>query len=115
MPRYVILEHDHPVLHWDFLVEAGTALRAWRLDQPPQGGLVISAQRLPDHRLIYLDFEGPISGGRGSVRRWDSGTCTLDEEGPILKFHFQGQRLRGWARLELINAEQGIFILVFSV
>lgn len=30
--------------------------------------------RLPDHRVIYLDYEGAISDGRGSVSRLASGT-----------------------------------------
>jgi hypothetical protein len=112
MPRYTILEHDHPFLHWDFLVEVGTALRGWRLAHQPQEGLDIAVQTLPEHRLIYLNYEGPISGGRGCVQRWDSGTCTLIEEGSLLQFHFQGQRLRGWARLEQASPTRGTFTLV---
>jgi len=30
--------------------------------------------RLPDHRQLYLDYQGPISGDRGSVRRLNRGT-----------------------------------------
>jgi len=30
-------------------------------------------QQLPDHRRDYLDYEGPISGGRGVVRRVETG------------------------------------------
>ena len=30
--------------------------------------------RSPDHRRMYLDYEGEVSGQRGSVRRVDSGT-----------------------------------------
>jgi hypothetical protein len=30
-------------------------------------------QRIADHRPIYLNYQGPISGGRGSVVRVDSG------------------------------------------
>ena len=46
-------------------------LAAWRvvdLDELAGGGLV-RAERLPDHRLAYLDYEGPVSNGRGDVRR----------------------------------------------
>ena len=32
------------------------------------------AERLPDHRLAYLEYEGPISGNRGHVQRVASGT-----------------------------------------
>ena len=30
-------------------------------------------ERLADHRLDYLEYEGPVSGDRGSVRRVDGG------------------------------------------
>ena len=33
-----------------------------------------SATRLPDHRKHYLDYEGEISGNRGTVARIDAGT-----------------------------------------
>src|SRR5947208_419106 len=76
MPRYVILEHDYPTLHWDFLLEAGAVLRAWRLAAPPQPDRAVPAEPSFDHRLVYLEYEGPVSGDRGCVRRWDSGTYT---------------------------------------
>lgn len=80
MPRYVILEHDHPLLHWDFMVEAGAVLRAWRLARPPAPGACIEAEALGDHRRAYLDYEGPVSGNRGRVLRWDHGDFALVEE-----------------------------------
>jgi hypothetical protein len=69
--RYVVLRHEgveRP--HFDLLFETSpaSALAAWRADRWPvrDGDLV---QPLPDHRRIYLDYEGPVSGNRGSVRR----------------------------------------------
>jgi hypothetical protein len=75
MPRFVILCHNTPRgCHFDFMLEEEGTLKTWALPQPPQLGLEIEAQPLADHRLSYLDYEGPISGGRGSVTRWDAGT-----------------------------------------
>jgi hypothetical protein len=72
--RFAILEHDHPLLHWDLLLEADGVLKAWRLAQPPEPNhRLIDATALPDHRLRYLDYEGPVGGGRGQVKRWESG------------------------------------------
>jgi hypothetical protein len=100
MPRFVVLEHDHPYLHWDFMLEDGDALRTWRLAKPPQAAARISAQRLADHRLQYLDYEGPVSGDRGSVRRWDRGEYTVkSEQPPMLELALQGAKLRGSALL----------------
>lgn len=74
--RFVILKHDHPFVHWDLLLEAEGALRSWRLLAEPRPDLIMTAQPLPDHRLHYLDYEGPVSGGRGTVSRWDRGHHT---------------------------------------
>jgi hypothetical protein len=101
MPRFVVLEHDHPFLHWDLMLEAAGALRTWRLADPPTGP--VSAEPLPDHRVEYLDYEGPVSGDRGQVRRWDAGMYEMVEQSsqaPRLIFH--GQRLKGsWKMLDL--------------
>jgi hypothetical protein len=100
MPRYVILEHDHPYLHWDFMLEAGESLRAWRLAAPPQPGQTVPAEELAAHRRLYLDYEGPVSGGRGNVRRWDTGTFTGEVAGPAVTVALAGRRLQCEARLE---------------
>jgi len=76
--RFVILEHDHPFLHWDFLLQQDKVLQAWRLLQPVRCGNWIPAERLPDHRLLYLDYEGPVSNDRGTVRRISSGWFTVE-------------------------------------
>jgi hypothetical protein len=80
MPRYVILEHDWPQRHWDFMLETGTVLQTWKLAEIPKPGARIPAGKSFDHRLIYLDYEGTISGGRGSVTRWDAGRFFLVAE-----------------------------------
>ena len=101
MPRYVILEHDHPVLHWDFMLEAGDVLRTWRLKEPPQSGKAVAAAMSFDHRPMYLDYEGPVSGQRGSVTRWDGGTFTWEADTPgRVAVLLAGQRLSGRAVLE---------------
>lgn len=89
MPRTVILRHELPdgSHHFDWLIEpmgpvaatAGDAaadpdrreLIAWRLPEAPDAAAVMTteADRLPPHRRVYLDYEGPISGNRGEVHR----------------------------------------------
>ncbi|GIW83796.1 MAG: hypothetical protein KatS3mg106_309 [Gemmataceae bacterium] len=71
--RYVILEHDWPAVHWDLLLDVGPVLRAWRLWEEPAVGATVRAELNADHRRVYLDYEGEVSGGRGVVRRWDAG------------------------------------------
>src|SRR5262249_46867639 len=106
MPRFVILEHDHPVLHWDLMLEAGDVLRTWRLGGPPGRGGDFSATPSFDHRRLYLDYEGPVGGGRGQVVRWDGGTFTWEEEVEgRLVVRLNGRRLRGILRLEQVGGE----------
>jgi hypothetical protein len=84
--RFVILRHEVPPefprpSHWDLLLEHGEVALAWALDDLPAewsaGGTnsLVTAVRLPDHRLYYLDYEGPISAGRGQVSRIFQGVC----------------------------------------
>lgn len=95
MPRFVILTHDHPFLHWDLMLETGEVLRTWRLLGEPGPERSVPAEALGDHRKLYLDYEGPVSGNRGQVSRWDAGTfeVTRDDDGH-LDVKLRGGRLR---------------------
>jgi len=75
MLRFVLLEHDWNGSHWDFMLETepGGPLRAWAVDAPVVSGVDLPARALADHRGAYLDYEGEVSGGRGTVRRVDRG------------------------------------------
>jgi hypothetical protein len=102
MPRYVILQHETTDgAHFDFMLEMGGVLKTWSLPQPPLKNLKMDAKALSGHRLAYLDYEGPISGGRGSVTRWDRGTyeveCQSESE---LMLQLKGEKLIGKAKLE---------------
>ncbi len=103
MPRFVILEHDHPTLHWDLMLEAGEVLWTWRLAEPPgPENLAIAATRIGDHRRLYLDYEGPVSGGRGRVTPWDAGTYdVLESRHDRLHLDLRGSRIT--ARVLLVQ------------
>lgn len=86
--RMVLLEHSTPDgdRHFDWLIERPGVpdehrLIALRCAHDPLCCLPIEAERLPDHRARYLDYEGPIGGGRGSVRRVWRRACELRVEG----------------------------------
>lgn len=83
------------------MLEMGTVLRTWRLAAPPGQYDCIAATAVFDHRLLYLDYEGPISGGRGQVVRWDGGTFTGEvQDAEQVVVHLAGERLRGVLRLK---------------
>jgi DNA polymerase Ligase (LigD) len=113
MPRFVILEHDHPELHWDLLLEAGGVLQTWRLAHAPEvGSQPIEASALGDHRILYLDYEGPVSGNRGVVKRWDAGIFVEEPESlPVARrLILQGARVRGRMLLERIEGTNWRFL-----
>ena len=83
------------------MLEAGDVLKTWALPQPPQPGVEMEAAPLADHRLAYLDYEGPISGDRGSVTRWDRGEYTIERQTPTQwVLSLAGQQLQGTATLD---------------
>ncbi len=106
MPRFVVLTHDHPRLHWDFMLEHEGALRTWRLSQEPDSDDPIDAEPLADHRIAYLDYEGPVSGGRGEVHRWDRGHFELIAwTADRVVTRMSGTRLKGIASLDRVGTE----------
>ncbi len=110
MPRYVILEHDHPFLHWDFMLEDGSVLQTWRLAAVPTVDTIIPATYLAAHRLLYLDYEGPVSDYRGQVRRWDAGTFTwLKRDEGQIEVQLHGERLHIDAYLQKTSEDKWSF------
>lgn len=88
MSRFVLLEHETDGrgaaapgdVHWDLMLELerGALLATWRLARNPlETTAPIEAQRIGDHRRVYLDYEGELSGGRGRVRRLDRGELAV--------------------------------------
>ncbi len=117
MPRFVILEHDHPHLHWDLMLQVGHILRTWRLAKPPQAGVAIMAELISDHRIRYLDYEGPLSNNRGQVQQWDSGTYSDEIPANItgigkLEIQLQGNRIKGKCVLHREEYNQWLFQLL---
>lgn len=112
-PRFVVLEHRREDIHWDVMFEHGHALRTWAVDAPIVAGATLPTRPLPDHRRLYLDYEGPIAGDRGEVRRVASGTYRRVEwtEDRIV-VALQSDQLSG--RLTLSRTGGGAWFLRFQ-
>src|SRR5947207_2640870 len=101
MPRFVILLHETPAgydrgTHFDLMLERDGALRTWAMEKMPAASDTIAAERLPDHRLAYLDYEGEVKGERGHVSRVDAGTYdAVEETATAIVVRLHGERLRG--------------------
>ena len=77
---YVILHHEEiPDPHFDLMFETlpGSELATWRSPAWPIESPVVLT-RLKDHRRVYLDYEGDLSGSRGRVHRVAHGECEID-------------------------------------
>ena len=99
MPRFAVLHHLTPPAsprdtHWDLMLEQDGKLETWAFPEPLAPDTAQTIQRLADHRIRYLDYEGPVSGNRGTVKRWDWGPYLLLASGPGLRdVQLSGQRL----------------------
>ncbi|MCA9063555.1 MAG: hypothetical protein KDA96_10865 [Planctomycetaceae bacterium] len=89
--RFAILEHDHPFLHWDLLLEDSTNAATWRLLQDPRSCQSVDAQLIQPHRLLYLTYEGPVSGDRGFVTAVSHGLWKATDESGLLSTNLPGQ------------------------
>ena len=89
--------------HYDLMLEAGGALATWRIARLPmeiKPGDSIAAQALPDHRLAYLSYRGPVSGGRGEVMIAAAGTYRLlGRSDQAWDFELRSEKVRGTFQL----------------
>ncbi len=56
-------------VHFDLMLETEEGLRTWAMGLLPTAGKRCGAIELPLHRAAYLTHEGPVSQGRGTVKR----------------------------------------------
>lgn len=102
--RFTISEHAATPLHWDLFLERDGALKTWSLASPPVAGpFSIEALQHFDHRLAYLDYEGAISGGRGTVKRLDTGSYEAEWDATSIRLELSGAVLKGKFLLEFRN------------
>jgi len=104
--RFVVLYHTLPVdshrqSHWDLLLETHStkpnSLLCFEANIPPdQWKTQTWVNQLPNHRPIYLNYEGPISNNRGHVQRVLQGTLNwICFGGARLEFTFEAILLDG--------------------
>ena len=89
--RFVVLRHDGiPDPHFDLMFETspGSSLVTWRSARWPidrETPLV----RIAEHRRSYLDYQGPVSGGRGQVHRVTTGFYRLQQTDALWRLTFR--------------------------
>lgn len=84
--RAVVLHHTgHLDDHFDLLVEQQPGVErvwTWRVSSHPITR-ASRIERLPDHRRVYLDYEGAVSGNRGFVHCVWHGEVELIAREPV--------------------------------
>lgn len=76
--RFVVQEHTTPQgVHWDLMLEGAGVLLTFRLAEWPGAARehVLRAEKIFDHPLRFLTYEGPVQQGTGRVRIVDRGLC----------------------------------------
>ena len=111
--RFAILQHlVAGGEHWDLLIEQSAALATWQLQKEPKANAleINPAKKLPDHRKVYLEYEGPVSNNRGEVKRIDQGLCEIILSSDTLWcVRLKGQLLIGQFRLQYVEADKWTF------
>jgi len=112
LKRFVIAEHRRSDgVHWDFMLEAEGVLHTWRLAVGPAeiGSTEQKAEKIADHPMRFLTYQGPVQNNAGSVKIADRGQyLPLDKQSGRVEFELDGEILKGRFILEQIECVQWV-------
>lgn len=107
--RFIILRHETPPeferdSHWDLMLECDGELLTWAISRLPHIDFQTLAERLPNHRIAYLDYEGPVSGDRGNVKRHECGEFSwIVKSDVFMSVELEGNSLKGTLELRRVS------------
>lgn len=67
------LTQEHRLATWNLFQLPFAWGKALEVTEAEVASLPMQAMQLPNHRVHYLDYEGPVSNGRGNVRSITAG------------------------------------------
>jgi len=112
LKRFVVAEHRQgAVVHWDFMLEAEGVLHSWRLDAGPAeiGSTEHKAEKIADHPLRFLTYEGPVQNKIASVKIADTGQYKiLNQCSGLLEIELDGEILKGRFILEQVECARWV-------
>lgn len=99
-----MIEHDGVLLAWSLAALPRSWAAALGFDGGDDAADTVAATRLADHRLAYLDYEGPVSNDRGEVWRCDRGEGQWLGASPArIQLELQGAAIGGCVLLTLVE------------
>ena len=111
--KFVIHYHFTDVNHFDFMLENEDSLLTWRIEADIfddfRKGITVEALKINNHRKVYLQFQGPISCGRGYVKLIDSGNYELTDDD---SFFLSGKKFCG--KVNIVNKDDSGKIFLFT-
>ena len=93
-------------IHWDLMIKYEDVLWTWRCPIGPDqiGQESIELEKIFDHSLRFLTYEGPVQQNTGNVQIADSGNCKIISQiESAIQVEFSGSHLRGLYLLEKKN------------
>jgi hypothetical protein len=111
VPRFAVLLHETPgdyvrPSHYDVMFEDGDGLITFAVPLPPGSDQAQLVERLPNHRIEYLQYEGEVARNRGRVKRIEEGTFEwVDRTEHQWRVRVMGKSLQGVLRFDHVRNE----------
>jgi hypothetical protein len=108
--KFVIHHHITKDTHFDLMIDNGESLDTWQVHEDDLDRLIqgeaVSAELIEPHRRDYLEYEGPVSRGRGRVEIYDRGEyrIILSEES-FLSLMLKGKKFIGKIEIKKITGK----------
>lgn len=104
--QFVVQQHRTPDgVHWDLMLEYAGKLWTWRLAiHPAEIQQTVAAERIADHPIRFLNYEGPVQNGMGRVVIVDKGGLEFRQiEDKKIVCALAGRLLNGLFELRIQN------------
>lgn len=97
--EFVIQQHTTPKgIHWDLMLQREDVLWTWRMTVSPEhiNTACLPIERIADHPLRFLSYEGPVQNNTGRVQIADKGIFRfVSEQAEELRVDLKGKVLQG--------------------
>lgn len=115
--KYVIQHHITANSHFDFMIDNGESLDTWQIHEsdilPLMSGEPVITKLIQPHRRDYLEYEGPVSRGRGRVEIYDTGKYNvIFREKDLILLNLRGNKLSG--KIEIKKTSGSSWKIFFS-